>query len=83
MDTEIKMSPEMYIERCTKDYSNETTGGEYAPWIKPQDALRAIVHTREELIKKACDWLEPILKNYAGYYCGTAMVDDFRKAMGE
>ena len=39
--------------------------------------------TEKRLIDKACEWLEPVFKNFAGYYCGSDMVDDFRKAMEE
>lgn len=40
------------------------------------------VYVREDaFIEKACDWLEPILKNYAGYYAGTDILGDFRKYM--
>jgi len=32
-------------------------------------------------IGKVCEWLEPILKSYAGYNCGSDLLNDFRKAM--
>jgi hypothetical protein len=38
---------------------------------------------RKRMIEEACEWLEPIFKNYAGYNCGMDLVKDFRKAMEE
>ena len=35
----------------------------------------------KELLSDACEWLEPVFKNYAGYNCGMDLVKDFRKAM--
>ena len=43
--------------------------------------LEAMEWKQDQLIDKACEWLEPVFKNYAGYYCGTDLVDDFRKYM--
>ena len=43
-----------------------------------------IEYTRTDaFIEKACEWLEPVLKNYAGYYAGTDTLEDFRKYMKE
>ena len=40
------------------------------------------VYVREDaFIEKACAWLEPVLKNYAGYYVGEDILGDFRKYM--
>lgn len=33
---------------------------------------------KDVLIKKACNWLEPILKNHAGYYAGKGILEDFK-----
>ena len=41
-----------------------------------------IEYTRTDaFIGKACEWLEPVLKNYAGYYAGAETLGDFRKYM--
>ena len=41
-----------------------------------------IEYTRTDaFIEKACEWLEPVLKNYAGYYAGADTLGDFRKYM--
>lgn len=42
----------------------------------------SIEYTRTDaFIEKACEWLEPVLKNYAGHYAGTDILGDFRKYM--
>ena len=35
----------------------------------------------DAFIEKACEWLEPVMKNYAGYYAGTDILEDFKKYM--
>ena len=35
----------------------------------------------DTFIEKSCTWLEPVLKNYAGYYRGKDVLGDFRKYM--
>ena len=35
----------------------------------------------DAFIEKACGWLEPVLKNYAGYYAGKDTLEDFKKYM--
>lgn len=34
-------------------------------------------------IDKACEWLEQVFIEYAGYYCAQEILDGFRKAMEE
>ena len=41
-----------------------------------------IEYTRTDaFIEKACEWLEPVLKNYVGYYVGEDTLIDFRNYM--
>lgn len=35
----------------------------------------------DALIEKACVWLEPILKDLAGYYSGADLLNDFKNYM--
>ena len=43
---------------------------------------KQVEYTRTDaFIEKACEWLEPVLKNYAGYYAGTDTLGDFKKYM--
>ena len=43
---------------------------------------RDIEYTRTDVfIEKACEWLEPVLKNYAGYYVGKDILEDFKNYM--
>ena len=45
-------------------------------------ADNSIEYTRTDaFIEKACEWLEPVLKNYAGYYVGEDNLRDFKKYM--
>lgn len=37
----------------------------------------------KQMIEKACEWLEPVFKDLAGYNCGGDLIKDFRKAMEE
>lgn len=36
---------------------------------------------KQALIDKACEWLEPVLKDLAGYNCAGDLINDFKKAM--
>jgi len=36
---------------------------------------------KDAFIEKACEWLEPVLKNYAGYYVGKDILEDFKNYM--
>ena len=51
-------------------------------WCKDRIFPKDIEYTRTDtFIEKACEWLEPVLKNYAGYYVGEDILGDFRKYM--
>jgi hypothetical protein len=42
-----------------------------------------VEYTRTDaFIEKACEWLEPVFKNYAGYYVGKDILEDFKKIYG-
>ena len=70
-------------EAPEKIYSIPTEGGFYLTTIKPEPPFAdGIEYTRTDVfIEKACEWLEPVLKNYAGYYAGKDTLEDFRKYM--
>ena len=75
-----------YTKRCSNELvSVESKAGKevipYHEWLTPENALAAVEIERQEVIEKACNWLEPIFKNYAGYYCGMDMLEDFKQAM--
>ena len=36
---------------------------------------------KDAFIEKACEWLEPVLKNYAGQYVGKDILEDFKNYM--
>lgn len=42
---------------------------------------RYVEYQKSKLIEKACEWLEPIFKDLAGYNCGGVLIEDFKQAM--
>lgn len=81
-----------FIKDCTSGCSNELCAVEdrygkkvisYHEWLTPEQALAAVEIAKEELIDKACEYLEPILTEYAGFYVGWDILQLFRKAMEE
>lgn len=60
-------------------------------WIDPATDLQklsghidndSVEYVRKDaFIEKAAEWLEPVFKNYAGYYCGGELLENFKKAM--
>lgn len=74
-----------FIEDYTNNGSNQIINGKYgaiipifAPWLTPEQALRAVEIEREELIEKACEWLKNYLQGIAG---GSIYISDFRNYM--
>ena len=62
--------------------STDTIGDLWPEWFDAKVSDNSIEYTRTDaFIEKACEWLEPVLKNYAGYYVGTDTLGDFRKYM--
>ena len=69
---------EKFISDCTRNCSNELdsfqtkTGAwvdTYHEWLTPDDARRAVEIAREEMIKKACEYLDGLIEilNDRGY----------------
>ena len=61
----IMSKAEKFIQDYTRKCSNEMESPLYAnpklnfyPWLTPEQALRAVEIEREELLDKACEWLE-------------------------
>lgn len=80
------MKAEQFIKDYTKHCSNELCYEEgldnlYEPWITPEQALAAVKIAKEELIDKACEYLEPILTEYAGFYVGGEILQHFKNYM--
>lgn len=50
--------------------------------VHPQ-LLEMAVWKEQQMIEKAVEWLEPLFKDLAGYYCGGDLVEDFKKFMSE
>lgn len=51
-------------------------------WSKDKIFDKDVEYTHTDaFIEKACEWLEPVMKNYAGYYAGIDILEDFKKYM--
>jgi hypothetical protein len=89
-----------FIKDCTRGCSNELCAVEdrygkkvisYHEWLTPEQALAAVEIAKEEVIDKACKWLEenkehpfiecedPCLSGYLT----DKFIEDFKKAMEE
>lgn len=86
-----------FIEDYTRNCSNELSILEagclhqYAAWLTPEQARRAVEIEREELIEKACEWLsnvsiEDMTYKYDNFDTSEGwykFIDDFKKYMKE
>ena len=90
------MKAEQYIKDYTNHCSNEMVFEEgsgsrlYAPWITPDQALRAVEIAREEMIEKAQDWIADTFKydgsedfNGGADDAMSMLLDEFTKYMEE
>jgi len=51
-------------------------------WYKGREKDSDIEYIRTDVfIEKACDWLEPLIKGLAEYYCGEDLLNDFKNYM--
>lgn len=65
-----------------KLYLSNNIYSTYLYQVPDPDDETSVEYTRTDaFIEKACEWLEPVFKNYAGYNCGMDLVEDFRKYM--
>lgn len=48
-----------------------------------EDLIEMAAWKEQRMIEKACEWLAPAFKDLAGYYSGSELLDDFKKAMEE
>ena len=44
-------------------------------------AMEMAAWKEQQMIEKACEWLEPVFKDIAGYYYGGELIEEFKKAM--
>ena len=81
---------EKFIQENTRNCSNkiiwnvESLTHDYVPWLTPDQTRRAVEITKEELIDKACEWLESVNLDWYQIREGvfsSELVKDFRKAM--
>lgn len=63
--------------------ADKETGILYDEWVIRDltDNIKIEYTRTDAFIEKACEWLEPVLKNYAGYYVGEDILGDFKKYM--
>ena len=86
---------EEFIESYTRNCSNEidqlgadiAAFSEYHPWITPDQARRAVEIAKEEVIEKACEYLDlhcnevKTEDNGIAGWIDNEFIDNFRKAM--
>lgn len=79
-----------FIKDCTRGCSNETTpvgsfDHTYHEWLTPEQALAAVEIAREELIDKACEYLEENLLDFWSQKITNTdyFIEDFKQAMEE
>ena len=59
---------EKFIEDYTRNCSNEMTfedgsgSHNYAPWLTPDQALKAVEIAREEITERACEYLDGLIE---------------------
>ena len=84
---------EEFIENYTKDGTNQIINGNYgtiiphfAPWLTPEQALRAVEIEREEMLEEVVKWIEnnfSLYEGISGYYVAKdlkqAMKDEYRR----
>lgn len=78
---------EEFIIDSTKNYSNEKriavgkiSHWEKQPWLTPNEARRAVEIAREEMIKKACEYIKEHMFDYRNE---SKLIEGFRKYMEE
>jgi len=83
---------EQYIQDCTRHCSNEiivsTPDGnsytkDYESWLTPDQARRAVEISKEDLIDKACKWLNNFYSEERHCYLVKEDIEAFIKAMEE
>ena len=81
-----------FIKDYTRGCSNELCAVEdihgkkvisYHEWLTPEQALAAVVIAREELIDKACEWLNNFYSEDRHCFLVKEDIDAFIKAMEE
>lgn len=75
------MTAEQFIKDYTNHCSNELADGGFHEWLTPEQAHRAVEIAKDAFIEKACEYLEPILTEYAGFYVGGEILQHFEKYM--
>ena len=54
-----------YTRNCsnyTGCFEKKTCNGIYAPWLTPDQALRAVEIAREEMIENACEYVDGLIE---------------------
>lgn len=77
-----------FIKDYTRGCSNETTSigsfdHTYHEWLTPEQALAAVEIAREELIDKACEWLNNFYSEDRHCYLVAEDIKAFKQAMEE
>lgn len=73
-----------YTRSCSNiEYTQGVYTPSYHPWLTPEQALAAVEIAREELIEKACEWLNNFYSEDRHCYLVAEDIKAFKQAMGE
>ena len=72
---------EQFIKDYTNACSNEIEDGCYHEWLTPEQAKAACIIEREEVIKKACEWLDRFFGDKIFKQQKEFIIIQFRKVM--
>ena len=76
----MKNLPDKIYLAATEEIQNLDNSFVGIAHSNPEDIIEPVEYVRKDaFVKKACEWLEPVLKNYAGYYVGKDILGDFKK----
>ena len=81
-----------YTRNCSNEIAHWDIGGEnvkpvYSPWLTPDQARRAVEIAREEMVEKACEYLDihcnevKTEDNGIAGWIDNEFINNFRKAM--
>ena len=73
-----------YTRSCSNiEYTQGVYTPSYHPWLTPEQALAAVDIAREELIEKACEWLNNFYSEDRHCYLVAEDIKAFKQAMEE
>lgn len=76
------MNARKHIKNFTRTDSNELATGN-APWISPENALKAVEIAEKEQLKEICIWIRANVREYhrSGVFHVGDFINDLKKAI--